>query len=280
MVAVGHLRFYDTTLRDGLRNSGVTMSIDERIAVAVGLEHAGIDAIEIGYGGPTQPAIMRTIAGALTDPVVYGLSRVDLRDVDRVLDGLAPAPRTGVNIFLPCSDQFLAAADSTREQEIDRLARAIGHARHHVDQVTFGTQDASRADRSFLADVCDAAIDAGATTISIADTVSYALPHELADLCSWLCRRDRAESVSWSVHCHNELGLAVANSLAAISAGARQIEGTLNGIGEGAGNTPFQAVATAVTTRADAFAGLEVSLDAQRLDETAALVADIASRPA
>ena len=272
------LRFYDTTLRDGLRNSGISMTIDERIEVALGLERAGIDAIEVGYGGPQQPPVMRAIAEALTYPIVYGLSRVSLRDVDRVLEGVAPAASSGATIYLPCSEQFLAAAGLTREQGVSQLAGAIRHARSQLDHVMFASQDTTRADQAFLEDVCDTALDCGATTISISDTISHALPSEFGDLCAVLLQRPRAHEVSWSVHCHNSLGLAVANALAAVTAGVRQVEGTMNGIGEDAGNAPIQALAGAIRSRSDAFPQIHLSLATQQLREAADTVTRITER--
>jgi 2-isopropylmalate synthase len=271
------LRFYDTTLRDGLRNSGVVLSLDERIAIAGALADAGVDAVEIGYGGPDQVPSMRAIAETLARPVAYGLSRVHLRDVDRVLAGVEPAAHTGANVYLPCSDGFLAAAGTTRAEGMARLVRAIEHARPHVDHVVFATQDASRADPIFLVEVCAAAVEAGATIVSISDTVSHALPEEFAGLCAALLAAVPTDEVTWSVHCHQALGVGVANCLAAIDVGVRQVEGTLGGIGEGAGNTALEAVARAVTARPDAFAGVAVLVDVEGLDRAAALVTGRAS---
>lgn len=266
------LRFYDTTLRDGLRNSGVVLGVDDRIAVARALAAAGVDAVEVGYGGPGQVPVMQAIAESLDGPVAYGLSRVQLRDVDRVLEGVAPAARSGVNVYLLCSDRFLGAVGTSRTEGLARLVRAITHARPHVDQVVFGTQDASRADPGFLVEVCAAAVDAGATVVSVSDTVSHALPAEFAGLCAALRAAVPADGVTWSVHCHEGMGVGVASSLAAIAAGVRQIEGTLGGIGEGAGNTPIEVVARAVTARPDAFAEVAVAVDVDALTAAVVLV--------
>lgn len=267
------LRFYDTTLRDGLRNSGVELSLDERIAVAAALEAAGVDAVEIGYGGPDQVSVMRAIAETLDRAVVCGLSRTHLRDVDRVLTGVEPAARRGVNVYLPCSDPFLAAAGTSREDGLAGLVRAIAHARPHVDDVVFGTQDASRADPSFLVEVCGAAVEAGATVVSISDTVSHALPWEFAALCEALRAAVPAHGTTWSVHCHQGLGVGVANCLAAIAVGVGQVEGTLGGIGEGAGNVALDAVARAVAARSDALPGVTLAVDVERLSRAATRVA-------
>src|SRR5215470_2918296 len=200
------VKIYDTTLRDGLRNSGITMTLEQKLAFASQLEALNVDAIEIGYGGPSQVETMKLIAQAVTAPVVYGLSRVNIKDVDRILESVTHAKKPGVNIFHPVSDDFLHRAKRTRQQAIENTSKAIAYARQHVAHVVFATQDASRADPAFLVDMCNAVIAAGATTISIADTVSYALPQQFGELCAFLrANTVDGEKVTWSVHCHNDL---------------------------------------------------------------------------
>jgi 2-isopropylmalate synthase len=271
------VKMYDTTLRDGLRNSGITMSTEQKIAFAQQLERLNVDAIEIGYGGPSQIETMKQIAQAVTAPIVYGLSRVNIKDVDRILESVTHAKKPGVNIFHPVSDDFLHRAKRTRQQAIENTAKAIAYARQHVAHVVFATQDASRADPAFLVEMCNAVISAGATTISIADSVSYALPQQFGELCAFLrTNTGDGEKVTWSVHCHNDLGLAVANSLAAVERGVRQVECTINGAGEGAGNTPLQPVVAALLKRSDVFATVTTNINYDQLPVTGQMLSDIA----
>jgi 2-isopropylmalate synthase len=273
------VRIYDTTLRDGLRNSGIVMTMEQKIAFARQLEALNVDAIEIGYGGPSQIETMKQLSEAVTEPVVYGLSRVNIKDVDRVLESVERAKKPGVNIFHPVSDDFLRRAKRTRQQAIENTANAITYARQHVDPVVFATQDASRADSAFLVEICNAVIAAGAKTISIADSVSYALPQQFGELCAFLrTNTTGGHDIIWSVHCHNEIGLAVANSLAAVEHGVRQIECTINGAGEGAGNTPLQPVIAALHKREDAFSAVTTAINHGQLAATGQMLSEISSR--
>lgn len=252
---------YDTSLRDGLRNSGVSMTLDQKLRFARQLEQINVDAIEIGYGGPSQIETMQRLAAAITEPVVYGLSRVNIKDVERVIEGVSRAKRPGVNIFSPTSNDFLKRAKKTWQQAIDDTAAAVAHAKKHVDHIIFSAQDASRADPVLLVRICNAAIDAGATAISIADSVSYAVPSQFGPLCQFLLSQvGKSKQVTWSVHCHNEIGLAVANSLAAIENGIRQVECTVDGIGEGEGNTSLQLIVQALHARPDVFKNVTTAI--------------------
>lgn len=269
------VKIYDTSLRDGLRNSGVTMTLAQKLQFAQQLEHLKVDAIEIGYGGPSQIETMHKLAELIDGPIVFGLSRVNLKDVDRVLQSLQNAKNPGVNIFHPVSDDFLHRAKKSRQQALDVSVAAITHARQQVDHVVFSAQDASRADLAYLSDICGAAIAAGATCISIADTMSFALPAQFGQFCHEVRTRTAGnKSVTWSVHCHNEMGLAVANSLAAIENGFHQVEGTIDGIGEGQGNTRLQSVINALTQRADVFTSVTTTVAVEQFTETSRLLAE------
>jgi 2-isopropylmalate synthase len=235
------VRILDTTLRDGLRGSGIAMSLEEKIAFARQLERLGVDVIEIGFGGPREVEPMRQIGAAVSRPVVVGLSRVVMKDVDRVLRGVETAARPGINLFSPSSDVLLGKSAVSREQALQQTANAVRHARRHVEAVQFTAQDATRSDPEYLAEIFAAAAAAGATVLSIADTVSYATPQVFGAMCAGQRARLGTE-VTWSVHCHNDRGFAVANCLAAIESGVRQLECTVSGIGERAGNTPLQSV--------------------------------------
>lgn len=269
---------YDTTLRDGLRNSGVTLDLAQRVTMARQLESLGVDALEVGFGGPAQVEVMAAISAAVSNVAVFGLSRVNRPDVDRVLAGVERAPRPGINIYHPTSAPFLASIGVEPAAAIERTANAVRRARQHVDEVMYATQDASRSDPDVLIDMCTQAIAAGATAISVSDTVSHALPDEFGALCARLrAEVVGAERVTWSVHCHNAIGMAVANCVAAVANGAGMVECTVNGIGEGAGNAPLQTVVRALNARSD-WAGASASnIDAGALDTTGALLDELSN---
>jgi 2-isopropylmalate synthase len=202
----------------------------------------------------------------VSQPVVVGLSRAVLKDVDRALQGVATARRPGINLFTPSSDALLSKSGTTREQALRRAADAVRHARRHVEHVQFTAQDATRSDPSYLGELFSAVIAAGATVLSIADTVSHATPDSFRALCAGQRRRLDA-AVTWSVHCHDDRGFAVANCLAALESGVRQLECTISGVGERAGNTPLQGVLAMLEPGRTAIAH-------DRLAEAAALLRD------
>ena len=270
------VKIYDTSLRDGLRNSGTTMTFEQKLRFAQQLEQLNVDAIEIGYGGPSQIESMSRLAEVVTGPVVFGLSRVNLKDIQRVLQGVERAKKPGVNVFSPVSDDFLRRAKKSRQQAIAATVAGVAYAKQYTDHVIFSAQDGSRADPTYLIEIFTAVIETGATVVSIADSVSYAVPTQFGQLCDFICthlpERNRA---TVSVHCHNELGLAVANSLAAIENGARQVECTVNGIGEGEGNTPLQGVVNALKVREDVFASVRTGITYEQLLTTSQLLTEI-----
>jgi 2-isopropylmalate synthase len=249
------------------------MRLERKIVFAQQLERLGVDVIEIGYGGPEQVEPMRELAGAVSRPVVLGLSRVNLKDVDRVLRGVEPAERPGINIFAPTSDDFLRRSGTTRPQALAASVKAVGHAQQHVAHVQFSAQDASRSEPGYLVEVFGAVAAAGATVLCITDTTSHALPEEFGRLCGHLRTGvPGGDAVTWSVHCHNELGLGIANCLAAIERGVRQVECTVNGVGEGAGNTPLGQLVNALRARPDALGSLRTNVWFDQLEATGALL--------
>ena len=269
------VEIFDTTLRDGLRNSGLRIALADKVRFARQLERLGVDVIEIGYGGPHEVAPMREIAAALADPVVLGISRVNRKDVDRVLSGVEPARRPGINVFSPTSEAFLARSGLSRQQALDAAAEAVAHARAHVDHVQFSAQDASRSDLRYLAEVFAAAASAGAKTLCIADTTGCATP----DRFGALCRDVRAAlpanaDLRWSVHCHDDRGHAIANCLAAVEQGVQQVECTISGVGERAGNTPLEGVLKAL----GAAGSLRTHVSSERLSEAGDLLREISRR--
>ncbi|MBM3489867.1 MAG: hypothetical protein FJX68_05360 [Alphaproteobacteria bacterium] len=274
------IRIYDTSLRDGLRNSGLTMELDDKLRFVRQLERLKVDAIELGFGGPSQVETMERLAQAVTGPVLYGLSRVNRPDVERVLVALAKAKRRGVTIFHPASPRFLEHVGRTPGQALAATVKAIALARGQVSEIAFNAQDATHAEPAFLAELVAAAIEAGAGCISLADTTSQALPTEFGRLVAGLRQAvPGGAAARWSVHCHNDLGLAVANCLAAISAGADQVECTVGGIGERAGNTALELIARALAVRGPDLGGIATGLDAAELEPTRRLLAELA-RPA
>jgi len=267
------VKIFDTTLRDGLRNSGVTASLEDELRFLQQLERLKVDAIEIGYGSPTQVESMRRLAESVTSPVVLGLSRVNLKDVRRVLQGVENAKKPGINIFIPTSDSFLKKATMSRQQALDAVVKAVAYARQYLSHIQVSAQDASRTDPAYLVELFAAVIAAGATVLSIADSTSYAIPQQFGQLCHYVRTHvPGVDTVTWSVHCHNDLGLAVANSLAAIENGARQVEGTINGIGERAGNTALEEVVTVLKTRADVFSPVTTNIATEQLIPTSQLL--------
>ncbi len=267
------VKIFDTTLRDGLRNSGVTASLADKLRFLQQLERLKVDAIEIGYGGPTQVELMRQLAESVTGPIVLGLSRVDLKDVQRVLQGVEQAKKPGINIFIPASDSFLKKSTMSRQQALDAVVKAVAYARQYLSHIQVSAQDASRADPAYSVELFAAVIEAGATVLSLADSTSYAVPQQFGQLCNYVRTHvPGADTVTWSVHCHNDLGLAVANSLAAIENGVRQVEGTINGIGERAGNTALEEVVTVLKTRADVFSPVTTTIATEQLIATSQLL--------
>ena len=246
---------FDTTLRDGEQSPGASMTIDEKIRVAEVLERMGVDVIEAGFPIASEGDFkaVREIAKRIRGSVVCGLARASAADIDRAGEALEPAERKRVHTFIATSPLHMRVKLQMEPEEVlERVRDSVTRARRWTDDVEWSAEDASRSDRDFLCRCIEIAIDAGATTVNIPDTVGYAYPEEFADLIRHI--RDRVPNIDRaviSVHCHNDLGLAVANSLRAIEAGARQVECTINGIGERAGNAALEEIVMAIRTRAD-----------------------------
>ncbi|HNY31769.1 MAG TPA: 2-isopropylmalate synthase, partial [Fibrobacteria bacterium] len=244
-----HVRIFDTTLRDGEQSPGFSMNIEEKIRMGQQLARLGVDVIEAGFpiASPGDFEAVRRIAAEVRGPVIAGLARITEKDIDRAADALEPAERRRIHTFSSGSDIHLEhMMRISRDENIRRSVRAVRHARTRVDDVEYSAQDTTRADRDYLVELYIAVAEAGALTLNIPDTVGYTMPHEYEDLIRYIVERVKVPGVIFSVHCHNDLGLAVANSLAAVRAGARQIECTINGIGERAGNCSLEEVAMAL----------------------------------
>jgi 2-isopropylmalate synthase len=257
-VAVNRVVVFDTTLRDGEQSPGASMTPQEKLRMAHQLDALGVDVIEAGFpiSSPADAESVRTIAREVRRPVIAALARCNPEDIDAAGDVLEAAERGRLHVFIATSDLHLnRKLRITREQCLDRAVAAVERARRYTDDVEFSAEDATRTDIAFLCRVIEAAMDAGATTINLPDTVGYAYPAEYKTMFEAIRKAvPRTREIVLSAHCHDDLGLAVANSLAAIEAGVRQVECTVNGIGERAGNAALEEIVMALRTRRDAFA--------------------------
>lgn len=249
------LTIFDTTLRDGEQAPGFSMRIDEKLRLARQLAALGVDIIEAGFpiASDADAEAVRMIATHVRGPVIAGLARCNKADIDRAGWSLAPAPRRRIHTFIATSDLHLERKlRITRDACLDAAVAAIHRARRYTDDVQFSAEDATRSDPDFLCRVIEEVISAGCTTINLPDTVGYSTPEEIAAFFhAVITRVPNARHATFSVHCHDDLGLAVANTLAAVGAGARQVECTINGIGERAGNASLEEVVMATRVRAD-----------------------------
>src|SRR3954469_6101963 len=244
---------FDTTLRDGEQSPGISLNPGEKLEIAHQLARLGVDVIEAGFpaASPGDFEAVRTIAREVHGPVITGLARAHASDIDRAADAVREAERPRIHTFISTSDIHIEhQLQSTREDVKGSARAAVAHARSLIDDVEFSPMDATRADVDFTAEVIRIAIEEGATTINIPDTVGYAMPDEYARFLGHLYELvPDLRGVVLSVHCHDDLGLAVANSFAGILAGARQVEGAVNGIGERAGNASLEEVVMLLRTR-------------------------------
>ncbi len=269
---------FDTTLRDGEQSPGASMTIDEKLEIAHALDELGVDVIEAGFpiASPGDFEAVRRIAAEVRRPIICGLARCNDADIDRAWEALREAAHPRIHVFLATSAihrEFKLRM--TKEQIIERAVEAVKRAKSYCDDVEFSPEDAARTELDFLTAVVQAAVDAGATTINIPDTVGYSVPEQFAAVFRHLLENVRgADRVVFSAHCHDDLGLAVANSLAAVKAGARQVECTINGIGERAGNAALEEIVMALRVRRDYF-GCDTGIRTERLYPVSRLVSNI-----
>jgi len=246
---------FDTTLRDGEQSPGCSMNLEEKVRVAKQLEHLGVDVIEAGFPIASEGdfAAVKGVAAECRGVTVAALCRTSEQDVLKAAAALQGAARPRIHTFVATSDIHLEyKLKKSRAEVIEMTSEAIKLARNYTDEVEFSAEDATRSDVDYLCDVFNAAVEAGASILNVPDTVGYTLPTEFSKLIQTVRERVvRDRDVTISVHCHNDLGLAVANSLAAIEAGARQVECTINGIGERAGNASLEEIVMALKVRAD-----------------------------
>jgi 2-isopropylmalate synthase len=272
------VRIFDTTLRDGEQAPGCSMTLHEKLRVAKALAELKVDVIEAGFpaASPGDYESVQAIAEAGFGPVVCGLARCNPEDIEKAYSAVKPAARHRIHVFVATSAIHREHKLRMAKEDIIRSAvGAIRMARELVNDVEFSPEDASRTELAYLAEVVTAAIEAGATTVNIPDTVGYTVPAEFDQLFRYLKSHvPGIGDVTLSVHCHDDLGMAVANSLSAVRAGARQIECTINGIGERAGNCSLEEVVMAIRTRAEFF-GLHTGVETTRLYPTSRLVSSI-----
>jgi 2-isopropylmalate synthase len=274
------VRIFDTTLRDGEQSPGASLTVPEKLKVAGQLATLGVDIIEAGFpaASPGDLDAVRSIAGEVGrdgGPVIAGLARATPGDIEKAWTAVQTAARPRIHTFLATSDLHMERKlGMTREEVLRAVAEMVAYARGFCSDVEFSPEDATRSDPVFLTEVLAAAIEAGATTLNIPDTVGYAMPGEYGELMRSLIHGTAGgEGVIWSVHCHDDLGFATANTIAGIQAGARQAEVTVNGIGERAGNASLEEVVMALHTRRDRF-GLTTGIDTARLVQTSRIVSN------
>jgi 2-isopropylmalate synthase len=249
------VRIFDTTLRDGEQAPGFSLRPAEKLALARQLDALGVDIIEAGFpiASPADAEAVRTIASEIRRPVIACLARCHRADLERAAWALEPAEQGRIHTFIATSDLHLQAKlRMTRDQCLETAVDSVRFARQHTSDVEFSAEDATRSDFDFLCRVIEAVITAGATTINLPDTVGYTTPDEIRDFFIKIRERvPNASGVVFSTHCHDDLGLAAANSIASVLGGARQVECTINGIGERAGNAALEEVVMAIRTRQD-----------------------------
>lgn len=273
---------FDTTLRDGEQSPGAAMSKEEKLRVARQLEKMGVDVIEAGFAAasPGDWEAVNEIAKVITKSTVCSLCRAVEKDIRRAGEAIAPAPKRRIHTFIATSPIHMEHKLKMQpKQVIEAAVRAVQIAKEYTDDVEFSCEDALRSEVDFLAEICGAVIEAGATTINIPDTVGYSIPHKTeAFFRELISKTPNGDKVVWSAHCHNDLGLAVANSLAALRGGARQVECTVNGLGERAGNASIEEITMALKVRHDLF-GLETGIDTTQLVPASKLVSTITGYP-
>lgn len=273
---------FDTTLRDGEQSPGAAMTKEEKIRIARQLEKLGVDVIEAGFAAASLGDFdaIHTIAEIIQNATVCSLSRANERDVRKAGEAIAPAKKKRIHTFIATSPLHMEHKLRMKPQQVKETAvKAVKIAREYTDDVEFSCEDALRSDINFLAEICQAVIEAGATTINIPDTVGYAIPFQTEAFFRELIQKTPgSDKVIWSAHCHNDLGLAVGNSLAAVIGGARQVECTINGLGERAGNASLEEVVMALKTRHDVF-GLETNIDTTQIVPTSKMVSTVTGYP-
>ncbi len=276
-----HVKIFDSTLRDGEQAPGIALDPDQKVAIATQLARLGVDIIEAGFpaSSPSDYESVTRIAREVDGPTIAALARAQADDIERAWNAIRHSSDPRIHVFLATSPIHMEHKLRMTESDVMcAVVEAVERASALTGNVEYSPEDATRSDPDFVIAVCAAAVAAGATTINIPDTVGYATPSDYGDLIARVVDEVKGEAVTISTHCHNDLGLAVANSLAAVQNGARQVEGAINGIGERAGNTSIEEVVMALRVRRDAY-GVDVGIATEQIHETSLLVADTTGYP-
>ena len=250
------VKIFDTTLRDGEQSPGCSMTIEKKIEIAKMLDEMGVDTIEAGFASSNQRDLnaIKEIAKVVKNAEVVSLARCNKNDIDAAYEAIKEAKKKKIHTFIATSDIHMKyKLNKTREEIIEIVNECVGYAKSKCENIEFSLEDATRSDRDFACKVIDTAVEAGATIINIPDTVGYVTPFEFVEFIGYLKEHSRLSEVEISVHCHNDLGMATANSLASLKCGVNQIECTVNGIGERAGNTSLEEVVASIKTRKDIY---------------------------
>ncbi len=277
------VRIFDSTLRDGEQAPGIALDPDQKVEIATQLARLGVDIIEAGFpaSSPGDFEAVSRIARQVEGPTIAALARARAGDIDRAWEAIRHSAHPRIHVFLATSPIHMEHKLGMRPEQVLRAVRdGVERARSLSPDVEYSPEDATRSDPDFVVEVCAAAVAAGATTINIPDTVGYATPSDYGALIGRVVAEVKGddEAMTISTHCHNDLGLAVANSLAAVENGARQVEGAINGIGERAGNTSIEEVVMALKVRGDAY-GVDVGIVTEEIYETSRLVAETTGYP-
>lgn len=274
------IQIFDTTLRDGEQVPGCQLNTEDKVKVAKKLEELGVDVIEAGFpiSSPGDFQSVQAISRAVTNPTVCALTRAVKKDIDVAVEALKDAKKPRIHTGIGTSDSHIKyKLNSTREEIIERAVAAVKYAKRFVDDVEFYAEDAGRTDNEYLARVCEAVVDAGATVLNIPDTTGYCLPTEYGAKINYLVNNvPNLDKAILSTHCHNDLGMATANAIAGVTNGARQIECTINGIGERAGNTSLEEVVMILKQHE---LNLTTNIDSTKLTEMSHLIADLMHMP-
>ena len=276
------LIIFDTTLRDGEQSAGAAMSKSDKLKIAMKLQDLRVDVIEAGFPASSNGDFesVKTVSQNIQDCIVCALCRANKKDILIAKEAISLARHPRIHIFIASSPIHMTKKLNLSPDEVlEKAVDAVKFAKKYTDDIEFSPEDACRSEEDFLCKLLESVIDAGATTVNIPDTVGYAVPHQFSNLITQLIKRvPNSDRAIFSVHCHDDLGMATANSLSAIMSGARQIEGTINGIGERAGNAALEEVIMAVRTRSDIFE-CDSNIDAKQLLSTSKMVSSITGIP-
>ncbi|MBQ3456013.1 MAG: 2-isopropylmalate synthase [Synergistaceae bacterium] len=279
---MNRVKIFDTTLRDGEQSPGCSMNLSEKIVMARQLEKLGVDIIEAGFAiaSPMDFKSIQAIAGAAPKCTIASLARANTRDIDTAWEAVKDAQKPRIHVFIATSDVHMQyKLRMSREQVLSTITEMVSYAKAKCNDIEFSAEDASRSDREFLAQAFSNAIAAGATTINVPDTVGYSTPQEMGELITYLREHVTGiDTVDISVHCHNDLGMGVANSLACVKAGATQVECTVNGIGERAGNASLEEIVMAMHTRRD-FYDADTNINTREIYRSSRLLSNIIGVP-